>query len=154
MFVHDSDASHVDEARILVFITDANDNAPVFDAGVVSLTVAENEALGRTLTRFTAIDADSSNNKNNKFTFVVSHEPLSLENYWKDFLISRSRYSIDPDSHPDYWFSIDANSGLVKISGILDREGESGSTLHVKVLATDQGSIKHFCSERGLFHIL
>ena len=75
MFVHDSDASHVDEARILVFITDANDNAPVFDAGVVSLTVAENEALGRTLTRFTAIDADSSNNKNNKFT-LVSHEPL------------------------------------------------------------------------------
>lgn len=68
VFVHDSDPTHFDEARILVYLSDTNDNAPVFDAEVVSLTVAENEAVGRTLTRFTAIDLDSASNRNNKFT--------------------------------------------------------------------------------------
>ena len=68
VLVHDSDPAHFDLAHILVYLSDANDNAPAFDAEVVSLTVAENEAVGRTLTRFTAIDHDSSSSRNNKFT--------------------------------------------------------------------------------------
>ena len=63
VFVQDSNPSHTDQATIEVFVTDYNDNAPVFMPNMHSFTLFENETVGTSLVKFRASDSDTGDNK-------------------------------------------------------------------------------------------
>lgn len=50
------------ECSVVVSITDANDNAPVFTLDVYSAVIPEDQAIGKQLLRVTANDDDLAEN--------------------------------------------------------------------------------------------
>ena len=63
VYVHDPDVNHLDTAYIEVFVTDYNDNAPVFTPAIQTVQVFENVTVGTSLARFNAFDRDTGVNK-------------------------------------------------------------------------------------------
>ncbi|KAL3853661.1 hypothetical protein ACJMK2_017186 [Sinanodonta woodiana] len=96
---------------VLIHINDLNDNAPVFQTSNFALAISEASAVGTSVTKVTATDADSSANNNN----VV-------------------RYSLTPTTY----FSIVSTTGIIRTAAALDRETIASHTL--TVLAIDQGT--------------
>ena len=61
--VTDTDAAHIDIAYIEVYITDFNDNPPLFLPNSQKVSVFENVTIGTSLARFTATDRDTGVNR-------------------------------------------------------------------------------------------
>lgn len=100
---------------LLITILDVNDNAPVFEEPVKKVTLLESVALGTLVTRLNATDADAGSNGEISFMFgkYVSAHALQL-------------------------FSVDPNSGEIRVKGTVDYE--KGSSYHITVQARDGGS--------------
>ncbi|XP_077400229.1 protocadherin-7b isoform X3 [Vanacampus margaritifer] len=95
---------------LLVKVGDTNDNAPVFNLNVVEVSFLENNAPGERVTTVAANDADSGKN-------------------------AEISYSLD--SSVNGIFSIDADSGDIRVNTILDRE--QTERYEFKVIAKDKG---------------
>ncbi|KAH9496049.1 Protocadherin-11 Y-linked [Bulinus truncatus] len=93
-----------------VFVTDLNDNAPVFSQSVYVVNITEENVVGKQILKLTADDPDSGINK--IFTFSLFPRENSV-------------------------FSIDRDSGILKARTTFDHEVEK--KLNVIVLATDEG---------------
>ncbi|XP_077598277.1 protocadherin-7b isoform X2 [Stigmatopora nigra] len=95
---------------LLVKVGDTNDNAPVFERNVVEVSFPENNAPGERVTTVAAGDADSGKN-------------------------AEINYSLD--SSVNGIFSIDPDSGDIRVNAIMDRE--QTERYEFKVVARDKG---------------
>ena len=92
-----------DTAKVVVHVTDANDNAPIFDAATHKVEIPELTEIGTTLTTVTARDADTSG----------------------------VRYSILGGRNANL-FSINENTGAITLKGFLDFETAESHRLVVQ----------------------
>ena len=92
-----------DTAKVVVHVTDANDNAPIFDAATHSVEIPELTEIGTTLTTVTARDADTSG----------------------------VRYSILGGRNANL-FAINENTGAITLKGFLDFETAESHRLVVQ----------------------
>ena len=97
------------EATVIVLLDDFNDNSPIFSRALFSASVREDAAINSTVTTVNATDRDSGTN-------------------------AEIRYSLLGQAP----FSIDNQSGVVVVSGLLDRENQSSYT--ITVVAQDRGA--------------
>ena len=97
--------------NITIFVTDVNDNSPVFTMNPYTASVAEGSSVGTSVVTVQADDADSG-------------------------LLGQVQYSID--NNVTSVFSINETSGDISISGNTDRENIDSYTFSVQ--ATDSGS--------------
>ena len=72
VYVRDSDTTHVDTAYIEVYVTDFNDNPPIFVPNSQKVTENEDVAVGKSLARFSATDRDLGMNKQFRCVFRVT----------------------------------------------------------------------------------
>ncbi|KAA0190682.1 hypothetical protein HAZT_HAZT002680 [Hyalella azteca] len=101
-----------------VTILDVNDNAPVFEQETYFATVSEDASLGTILIKVSAHDADSDQN-------------------------NRVRYAIT-DGDNNGCFSLNARTGALSLSSVIDRETEPEYLL--KITASDSGTPALFTS--------
>ncbi|XP_035281244.1 protocadherin-7b isoform X3 [Anguilla anguilla] len=95
---------------LIVKVGDTNDNPPIFSENIVEVSFPENNAPGEKVATVVALDADSGKN-------------------------AEIAYSLDPTVNGI--FSIDADSGDVRVNIILDRE--QTERYEFKVMAKDKG---------------
>ncbi|KAK3521169.1 hypothetical protein QTP70_000508 [Hemibagrus guttatus] len=100
--------------KINVVVLDANDNAPIFKQRLYKTSVVENAPKGTVITTVSATDADESNQD---IRYYFDHAPESIEAL----------------------FSIDEQSGDVRVTGGLDYEKHKQHKIKVK--AKDHGGL-------------
>ncbi|XP_072854480.2 protocadherin alpha-C2 isoform X1 [Pogona vitticeps] len=103
-------------AQISVRVLDTNDNPPEFDRSTYTATLLENAARGTLVVKLNASDPDEGSNGNLLYSFS-SYTPQKV----------RQLFSVDPES------------GEVRVNGTLDYE--EASSYEIFVQATDQGSV-------------
>ena len=107
-----SDGIHESQSSLIISVEDANDNAPVWDAAVYSFDVTEDAAVNTIVGVIRAKDVDTGNG-NGRVSYVIN-------SVWEKFT-----------------FSVDANSGIIKLLRPLDREKVEHYIL--EMLAIDDG---------------
>ncbi|CDI98527.1 protocadherin 1 [Echinococcus multilocularis] len=117
--------------RILVSITDDNDNDPVFPNDVIELSVYENSPPGELLYHLNATDADE----------MVS---------WISSLRTPLIYEIDPTGKA--FFSLDPSSGNLYTKESFDREKQE--IIEFGVVAFDHGTPQRSASAKVIVRIL
>ncbi|XP_069510297.1 protocadherin alpha-C2-like isoform X4 [Ambystoma mexicanum] len=103
-------------AQISVRVVDTNDNPPVFDKSTYKVSLLENAARGTLVVRLNATDPDEGSNGEVVYSFS-SYTPEKV----------RQRFSIDPQT------------GEVRVNGTVDYEEASSYEIYVK--ATDKGPV-------------
>ncbi|KAJ7326598.1 hypothetical protein JRQ81_016357 [Phrynocephalus forsythii] len=101
---------------LLVRVADTNDNPPVFSQAVLEVSFPENNAPGERVATVLATDADSG--KNAEIAYSLEASPLSADS-------------------PGGLFTIDPDSGDVRVQAVLDREQRD--TYEFQVTARDKG---------------
>ncbi|XP_020644558.3 protocadherin-7 isoform X5 [Pogona vitticeps] len=101
---------------LLVRVADTNDNPPVFGQAVLEVSFPENNAPGERVATVLATDADSG--KNAEIAYSLEPSPLSADS-------------------PSGLFTIDPDSGDVRVQAVLDREQRD--TYEFQVTARDKG---------------
>ncbi|XP_039934492.1 protocadherin alpha-6-like [Hirundo rustica] len=101
--------------ELLISVLDANDNAPQFNQSVYNVHLSEDAIQGTLVAQMNATDLDEGSNRNIKYDVDT----------------------IVPPSASDL-FSIDANTGEIRLAGTLDFEAVNLYNINVK--ATDQGT--------------
>ena len=94
-------------ARVVITVKDANDNTPSFQPQSKSVSLSEAASSGLSVIKVTATDPDSS--LNGRISYSIIHGAEGK-------------------------FDIDRNSGLIRVSGILDRETVAEYVLNVSAL--------------------
>ncbi|CAL1534113.1 unnamed protein product [Lymnaea stagnalis] len=112
LHVDDRLPSHENLTQIQVFVTDYNDNPPIFKENEISVTLIEEQPPGQVIATFNATDADEGMN-------------------------AQFEYSIIRASDPRYEFYIDPHSGKVTTRKQLDRE--VAEYMEVVIMAKDKG---------------
>ncbi|XP_072573580.1 protocadherin gamma-A11-like isoform X8 [Paramormyrops kingsleyae] len=103
--------------KILVVVSDANDNAPVFSQAVYKAHLPENASKGTAVLKVSATDADKGVNAQIKYSFS-DHTVADL-------------------------FYMDVFSGEITVSGALDFE--TAKQHEIDVMATDNGELTDSC---------
>ncbi|XP_072204444.1 protocadherin beta-15-like [Excalfactoria chinensis] len=106
-------------AQVRVVVLDANDNMPVFSREVYEVRVAENSPPGQLVVRVSATDPDEGSNGKVLYEFSQTS--------------SRSKHLFD----------INADTGEIRVSGILDFEEAKSHNL--VVTAMDGGGLSAHC---------
>ncbi|XP_058048691.1 protocadherin-7 isoform X1 [Ahaetulla prasina] len=101
---------------LLVRVADTNDNPPIFSQPVLEVPFPENNAPGERVATVLATDADSG--KNAELAYSLEPSPLAAE-------------------APPGLFTIDPDSGDVRVQAVLDREQRD--TYEFQVTARDKG---------------
>ncbi|XP_043276745.1 neural-cadherin isoform X3 [Venturia canescens] len=116
---------HTSTAVVVVFITDVNDNKPVFkDCAKYSPKVEEGAPNGSTVIKVQATDEDKGVNGQVKYSIVQQPNQKGTK------------------------FTVDEETGQVLTNKVFDREGDDGKFVSVTIKATDQGepSLEGVCS--------
>uniref|UniRef100_A0A182NBN7 Cadherin domain-containing protein n=1 Tax=Anopheles dirus TaxID=7168 RepID=A0A182NBN7_9DIPT len=116
---------HTSTAVVVVFITDVNDNKPVFkDCGTYYPKVEEGAPNGSPVIKVQATDEDKGVNGQVKYSIVQQPNQKGTK------------------------FTVDEETGEVSTNKVFDREGDDGKFVSVTVKATDQGepSLEGVCS--------
>nr|CAI5819088.1 unnamed protein product [Callosobruchus analis] len=107
---------HTSTAVVVVFITDVNDNKPIFkDCGSYYPKVEEGAANGSPVIKVHATDEDKGVNGQVKYSIVQQPNQKGTK------------------------FTVDEETGEVSTNKVFDREGDDGKFVSVTVKATDQG---------------
>ncbi|XP_075544524.1 cadherin-related tumor suppressor fat [Dermacentor variabilis] len=115
------------EAKVVVRITDVNDNAPVFSRPSYRASVSEAAAPGTTVARVSATDADEGRNGELLYAIAAGNEAGA--------------------------FGIDEASGQLSLAAPLDREAAGAYTL--LVIARDTGAeLQHTATATVLVQVL
>lgn len=108
---------HTSTALVVVFITDVNDNKPVFDeCNSYEPKVEEGAASGTHVITVKATDQDKGHNGQVRYSIVQQPNQKGTK------------------------FVVDEITGEVKTNKVFDREGDDGRFVSVTVKATDRGS--------------
>lgn len=102
---------------VYVEVVNVNDNIPLFDSSIYRLNIAEDVRVGESIIRVSARDADDVGGDAVKYSIVEGNKKL---------------------------FSVDEESGWVKVNGALDRETKESHTL--KIIARDVDNRKAICT--------
>ncbi|CAG7826774.1 unnamed protein product, partial [Allacma fusca] len=116
---------HTSTAVVVVFITDVNDNKPVFkDCPTYSPKVLEGAPNGTPVIKVQAIDEDKGVNGQVKYSIVQQPNQKGAK------------------------FSVNQETGEVITNKVFDREGDDGKFVSVTVKATDHGepALEGVCS--------
>ncbi|XP_021941256.1 neural-cadherin-like isoform X1 [Zootermopsis nevadensis] len=116
---------HTSTAVVVVFITDVNDNKPMFkDCGTYYPKVEEGAPNGSPVIKVHATDEDKGVNGQVKYSIVQQPNQKGTK------------------------FTVDEETGEVSTNKVFDREGDDGKFVSVTVKATDQGepSLEGVCS--------
>ncbi|XP_059485823.1 neural-cadherin isoform X5 [Neocloeon triangulifer] len=116
---------HTSTAVVVVFITDVNDNKPVFkDCSTYYPKVEEGAPNGSPVIKVHATDEDKGVNGQVKYSIVQQPNQKGTK------------------------FTVDEETGQVSTNKVFDREGDDGKFVSVTVKATDQGepSLEGVCS--------
>ncbi|KAF5298417.1 hypothetical protein FQR65_LT01195 [Abscondita terminalis] len=116
---------HTSTAVVVVFITDVNDNKPIFkDCGTYYPKVEEGAPNGSPVIKVHATDEDKGVNGQVKYSIVQQPNQKGTK------------------------FTVDEETGEVSTNKVFDREGDDGKFVSVTVKATDQGepSLEGVCS--------
>ncbi|XP_063984429.1 neural-cadherin isoform X1 [Diachasmimorpha longicaudata] len=116
---------HTSTAVVVVFITDVNDNKPVFkECGSYSPKVEEGASNGSPVIKVQATDEDKGVNGQVKYSIVQQPNQKGTK------------------------FTVDEETGQISTNKVFDREGDDGKFVSVTVKATDQGepSLEGVCS--------
>ncbi|KAK0085585.1 hypothetical protein PV325_004823 [Microctonus aethiopoides] len=116
---------HTSTAVVVVFITDVNDNKPVFkECASYSPKVEEGASNGSPVIKVQATDEDKGVNGQVKYSIVQQPNQKGTK------------------------FTVDEETGQVSTNKVFDREGDDGKFVSVTVKATDQGepSLEGVCS--------
>ena len=108
-------------------VLDTNDNAPVFEDDPIVITIRENTLVGTIVNTFSATDRDSESR-------------------------GQVRYSIESQSPEGNWFSINSQTGEMKLEEELDYE--QLTQVSVGVVAEDQAQGKNTTLNGPYFTIL
>ncbi|KAK1127817.1 hypothetical protein K0M31_003309 [Melipona bicolor] len=117
--------THTSTAVVVVFITDVNDNKPVFkECSMYNPKVEEGAPNGSTVIKVQATDEDKGVNGQVKYSIVQQPNQKGTK------------------------FTVDEETGQVLTNKVFDREGDDGKFVSVTVKATDQGepSLEGVCS--------
>uniref|UniRef100_A0A8C5HY12 Protocadherin gamma-C3 n=1 Tax=Gouania willdenowi TaxID=441366 RepID=A0A8C5HY12_GOUWI len=101
-------------AQIDITVLDANDNAPVFDQSFYRVRLAENAPKGTVVIKLNASDLDEGPNADITYSFS-GHAPIKV----------RQLFSVDP------------NTGEIKVKGVIDYEKARMHEIYVQ--AKDKG---------------
>jgi len=112
IIIEATDGVFTDDVTIYVNVSDVNDNAPIFDRAMYSVTVLENAPVNFSIVTVTATDADSSSNGLITYGIVQGND--------------------------DGVFRINQNDGSIILSSLLDYETTSSHNLIVT--AIDMGT--------------
>ncbi|ROL52056.1 Protocadherin Fat 4 [Anabarilius grahami] len=104
-----SDGTNRDEASVLVEVLDINDNSPVFESHLPSVSVPEDHTVGDDVTSVKATDADAGFNGEVRYTLLGGAGR----------------------------FSVDQETGVITLAAPLDRETQD--VYHLVITAQDQG---------------
>ena len=116
---------HTSTAVVVVFITDVNDNKPVFnDCASYHAKVEESAPNGSPVITVHATDEDKGGNGQVRYSIVQQPNQKGTK------------------------FTVDQETGEVTTNKVFDREGEDGKFVSVTVKATDNGdpSLEGVCS--------
>ncbi|XP_066147632.1 neural-cadherin isoform X5 [Euwallacea fornicatus] len=116
---------HTSTAVVVVFITDVNDNKPIFkDCGTYYPKVEEGAPNGSPVIKVHATDEDKGVNGQVKYSIVQQPNQKGTK------------------------FTVNEETGEVSTNKVFDREGDDGKFVSVTVKATDQGepSLEGVCS--------
>ncbi|XP_066596420.1 LOW QUALITY PROTEIN: neural-cadherin-like [Prorops nasuta] len=116
---------HTSTAVVVVFITDVNDNKPMFkDCATYNPKVEEGAPNGSPVIKVQATDEDKGVNGQVKYSIVQQPNQKGTK------------------------FTVDEETGQVLTNKVFDREGDDGKFVSVTVKATDQGepSLEGVCS--------
>ncbi|XP_065207824.1 neural-cadherin isoform X2 [Planococcus citri] len=116
---------HTSTAVVVVFITDVNDNKPVFkDCAKYNPKISEGTANGHEVIKVQATDEDKGVNGQVKYSIVQQPNQKGTK------------------------FIVDEESGQITSNKVFDREGDDGKFVSVTVKAVDQGdpSLEGVCS--------
>lgn len=119
VLARDSDGL-MDNITVRIHVTDVNDHAPVFDKSWYTFDVAEGIYANHAVGTVQAVDADFGENSNLSYELITSHEDSGRAD-------NASRA-----------FEMDPYEGVIRVSGILDRE--RATTHRLLVIIRDQGS--------------
>ncbi|XP_067842781.1 protocadherin Fat 4-like [Heptranchias perlo] len=106
---------------IIIIVDDLNDNTPLFDQSMYTVTISEDAPIGVTVLMVNAVDPDTGEN-------------------------GQISYSVEGGESP---FSIDPISGEIITTSALDREAQTNYTLIV--LANDRNDIQPLSSSASVF---
>ena len=123
--VSDPKIVHTSTAVVVVFITDVNDNKPVFtDCASYAPKIEEGAPNGSPVIKVHAVDKDKGVNGQVKYSIVQQPNQKGTK------------------------FTVDEETGEVFTNKVFDREGEDGKTVSVTVKAIDSGepSLEGVCS--------
>lgn len=123
--VTDPTTVHTSTAVVVVFITDVNDNKPVFiDCASYAPKIEEGAPNGSPVIKVHAVDKDKGVNGQVKYSIVQQPNQKGTK------------------------FTVDEETGEVFTNKVFDREGEDGKTVSVTVKAIDSGepSLEGVCS--------
>ncbi|XP_015784984.1 neural-cadherin [Tetranychus urticae] len=107
---------HTSTALVVVFITDVNDNKPVFEeCGSYAPTAQEGAPAGTHVITVKATDSDKGHNGQVRYSIVQQPNQKGTK------------------------FTVDEVSGEIKTNKVFDREGEDGRFVSITVKAVDKG---------------
>ncbi|XP_037558353.1 neural-cadherin isoform X4 [Dermacentor silvarum] len=108
---------HTSTALVVVFITDVNDNKPVFEeCQTYTPKVEEGAQSGTSVIKVKARDLDKGHNGQVRYSIVQQPNQKGTK------------------------FSVDELTGEIRTNKVFDREGDDGRFVSVTVKATDRGS--------------
>ncbi|XP_054165441.1 neural-cadherin-like isoform X3 [Oppia nitens] len=109
--------THTSTALVVVFITDVNDNKPIFEeCGLYAPQVEEGAPSGTTVITVKATDQDKGHNGQVRYSIVQQPNQKGTK------------------------FLVDEVTGEIKTNKVFDREGDDGRFVSVTVKAVDRGS--------------
>ncbi|XP_028322008.1 protocadherin alpha-C2-like isoform X2 [Gouania willdenowi] len=102
-------------ASIIINVLDINDNAPIFSQPVYAVNVSENTAAGTVVFTLNATDLDEGSNAQLVYSYTLYTSEKTQE-----------------------LFSLDPNSGEIKVKGVIDYEEFQSFEMHIQ--AQDRGT--------------
>lgn len=109
-------------ASIIINVLDINDNAPVFSQQVFAVNVSENSAVGTVFMTLNATDLDEGTNAEVIYSYTLYTSEKTQE-----------------------LFSLDPNSGEIKVKGVTDYEESTSFEMYVQAQDRGQHPLSGHC---------
>ncbi len=125
--------THTSTALVVVFITDVNDNKPIFEeCGLYAPKVEEGAPSGTSVVTVKATDQDKGRNGQVRYSIVQQPNQIRTK------------------------FLVDEVTGEIKTNKVFDREGDDGRFVSVTVKAVDRGSspLEGVCSFKVIIRLI
>ncbi len=136
--------------NVTITLQDVNDNPPVFDSNVFSVTIPEDTSVDASILRVSATDADSGINAEVFFHFPLTEEReeevdndmFSGSGLASGMNITYMMMPLKEERETDgYLFILEPETGILRINSTLDFDDpEAANPIILEILVTDRGN--------------